>query len=232
MPAMTTDTDETGVAVLAVMLAACAGSVDVFAFFGLGKAFAGIVTGNLVTVGFGVATGNLGLIRPTLTAVAGCVAGEISWAWLLRRPRAALALLISELVILLGVLAAWLAADAKPSGVVALVLLAAVSVAMGGQSMWALRIHQTTTYFTGMLTKAISGASAGSTGGLRTGIRQFAALLAGAIAGGAVLARLRLAAPAVPVALLAAAITAHMIVTRTSAVRDRAAAPDGGEGPG
>jgi 3-hydroxyisobutyrate dehydrogenase len=34
----------------------------------------------------------------------------------------------------------------------------------GGRSMWALRIHQTTTYFTGMLTKAISGASTGSIG--------------------------------------------------------------------
>jgi uncharacterized membrane protein YoaK (UPF0700 family) len=30
------------------------GSVDVFAFFGLGKEFAGIVTGNIVTPGYGM----------------------------------------------------------------------------------------------------------------------------------------------------------------------------------
>lgn len=77
MPAMTKDTDSVRVPALAVLLVACAGSVDVFAFFGLGKAFAGIVTGNLVTAGYGVATGNTVLIKPTLTAVAGCIAGEI-----------------------------------------------------------------------------------------------------------------------------------------------------------
>jgi len=70
----------TRVSAIAVLLAACAGSVDAFAFFGLGHAFAGIVTGNLVTAGYGLATGNASLVRPTVTAVAGCIAGEVIWA--------------------------------------------------------------------------------------------------------------------------------------------------------
>jgi uncharacterized membrane protein YoaK (UPF0700 family) len=48
---MTTDCESRRVAVIGVLLAACAGSTDVLALFGLGKAFAGIVTVNLVTAG-------------------------------------------------------------------------------------------------------------------------------------------------------------------------------------
>jgi uncharacterized membrane protein YoaK (UPF0700 family) len=194
-----------GTPTIAVLLAACAGSVDTLAFFGLGNAFAGIVTGNLVTVGYGVATGKAALIKPTVTAVAGCVAGEAVWAALFRRPRAAALLLIAEFVILLLVLAGWLAAGSHPAGVPALVLLALVSVAMGGQSIWALRIHQTTTYFTGMLTTAINAASGGTRAGLAVSLRQLGALLAGAVLAGAMLRELRPAAPAIPLLMLTAA---------------------------
>ncbi len=51
-----TEDSSRGVAVLAVILAACAGSGDVFAFGGLGKAFASIVTRNVVVFGYGLAT--------------------------------------------------------------------------------------------------------------------------------------------------------------------------------
>ena len=119
------------------MLAACAGATDALAFFGLGKAFAGIVTGNLVTVGYGIATRNSSLVKPTVTAVAGSVVGEITWAWLLRRPGAGNGLLITELTLFLLVLAGWLAAGSHPAGISALALLALVSVAIGGQSIWA-----------------------------------------------------------------------------------------------
>jgi hypothetical protein len=67
-------------------------------------------------------------------------------------------LLITELALFLLVLAAWLAAGSHPAGISALTLLALVSVALGGESIWALRIHQTTTYFTGMLTKTVNAA--------------------------------------------------------------------------
>ena len=99
----------TQVSVIAVLLAACAGSVDAFAFFGLGHAFAGIVTGNLVTAGYGLATGNASLVKPAVTAVAACIAGEVIWARLLnRRADNALHLLIAENALLLIVLITWL----------------------------------------------------------------------------------------------------------------------------
>jgi uncharacterized membrane protein YoaK (UPF0700 family) len=211
---MTKSTPSRGSPLLGVLLAACAGSADVLAFFGLGKAFAGNITGNLVTGAYGVATGDTALIKPTFIAVGGFVLGELIAARMLRRPWAALALLLGELAILLGVFAAWLAVDAHPNGVLTLALLALVAVALGGQSIWAVRIHQTTTYFTGMLTTAISTASAGSMERVRTSVRQLGALLAGAVLSGVVLSQLRLAAPAVPLLLLIGAIGAHIVVTR------------------
>jgi uncharacterized membrane protein YoaK (UPF0700 family) len=198
-------------AALGMLLAACAGATDVLAFFGLDKAFAGVVTGNLVTAGYGVATGNTALIKPTATAVAGCIAGEITWAWLLRLPSAGDWLLIAEAALFLSTLAGWLAAGSHPAGVTALGLLALVSVALGGQGIWALRVHQTTTYFTGMLTKAIN-AAASAQPGIGTSIRQIGALLAGAITSGATMHALRPATPAVPLVLLGAATIVHVRV--------------------
>jgi uncharacterized membrane protein YoaK (UPF0700 family) len=85
------------------------------------------VTGNLVTAGYGIATGNPSLVRPTVTVVV----GEITWARLLRRPGAANGLLITELALFLLVLAGWLAAGPHPAGISALALLALVPVALG-----------------------------------------------------------------------------------------------------
>jgi uncharacterized membrane protein YoaK (UPF0700 family) len=206
---MTRDSSR-GIAVLAIFLAACAGSGDVFAFGGLGKAFASIVTGNVVVFCYGLTTDNAALAEPTAAAVAGFIVGATIWAWLLRRGRMALALLVGELVILLAVLAAWIAASAHPHRNLTLILLALISAAFGGQSVWALRIHQTTTYFTGMVTNAVNAAVGGSTDHLRTALRQFAALLAGAGLSGLVLSHLRPAAPAVPVLLLGIAIVLHL----------------------
>ena len=80
---MATDTDRangTRVAVLAVLLGACAGSVDVLAFFGLGKAFAGIVTRNMVTAGYGIAAGNSALTLVLLAGASAAMGGQITWA--------------------------------------------------------------------------------------------------------------------------------------------------------
>jgi uncharacterized membrane protein YoaK (UPF0700 family) len=188
---------------IAVLLAACAGATDVLAFFGLGGAFAGIITGNLVTVGYGIAAGRTALVRPAVTAVAGVIAGEAAAAALLRRPRAANWLLAAEFALLLLVLAGWLATGAHPGAVLTLILLALLSVSVGRRSIWALRIHQTTTYFTGMLTRTIDETVGGSKGGVRRSTRQL-------IASGAVLHAARPAAPAVPLFLLAMAAAVHL----------------------
>jgi uncharacterized membrane protein YoaK (UPF0700 family) len=196
--------------VIAALLAACAGATDVLAFFGLGKAFAGIVTGSLVTAGYGVAIGNAALVKPPVTAVTCFAVGEIAWARLLRRSQAADWLMVTELVLFVLVLTGWLAAGSHPAGALALVLLALLSVALGGQSIWALRFHQTTTYFTGMLTTTINAAASGATAGTGTSIRQLGALFGGAIVSGATMHTMRPATPAVPLLLLAAAATVHI----------------------
>ncbi len=88
------------------LLAASAGAADVVAFFGLGNAFGGIVTGNPFTAGYGVAASRASLTVPAVTAVAGCIAGEIAWARALRGPATATRLLLGEVVLFLLVLRA------------------------------------------------------------------------------------------------------------------------------
>jgi hypothetical protein len=58
---------------VAVLLAATSGAADALAFFGLGGAFGGIVTGNLVTAGYG-APGRCPRTRPARAG--GCGAGR------------------------------------------------------------------------------------------------------------------------------------------------------------
>ena len=198
----------TGVSAIAVLLAACAGAVDVFAFFGLGNAFAGIVTGNLVTAGYGLATGNAALITPTVTAVVGCIAGEVIWARLLNsHTDNSRVLLMAENVLLLVVLITWLATDSHPHGIVALSMITLASVAIGGQSIWALRIHQATTYFTGMVTTAVNTAASGSREKVRVSMRQLCALITGAVLSGILLRELRFTVPMLPLVFLAVATT-------------------------
>jgi hypothetical protein len=70
--------------------------------------------GNVTIIGYGLATDNGALADPTAAEVAGFVVGAAVWAWLLRRRRMALGLLVGELVILLAVLVGWIAASAHP----------------------------------------------------------------------------------------------------------------------
>jgi hypothetical protein len=122
-------------------------------------------------------------------------------------------LLILEHLLLAGVLVAWLIVDARPRGVLSLAMLALLSAALGGQSIWALRIHQTTTYFTGMLTTAISAAADGSWARVVAGGRQLCALLTGAALTGIALHELRPAAAALPIVFLSAATTLQVHLT-------------------
>jgi uncharacterized membrane protein YoaK (UPF0700 family) len=179
------------------------------AFFGLSKAFAGIVTGNLVMAGYGPATDKAALVKPAVTAVTCRIAVEIARARPLCRLQAADWLLVTELALFLLVLTGWLAAGSRPSGALALVLMALPSATLGGQSIRALRIHQTTTSLTGMLSTTINAAASGAAASTGTGLRWLSALLAGAIACRATMHALRPATPAV-LLLLAAAATMHL----------------------
>lgn len=188
-------------------LAACAGAVDLLALAGLGGAFAGVVTGNLVTAGYGVGTGNFRLIAPAGTAVAAFAVGVLAWARLWHeRPRAVAGMLLAELALMVVVAAGWIRTEARPGPLTALILLAVAAIAMGGQSVAALRLQASTTYMTGTLVGALQDVVTGRAGRRRAALRQLVALVGGATAAAVLLHFLAWAVPLLPVALLAACV--------------------------
>ncbi|MEU6038418.1 DUF1275 family protein [Actinomadura sp. NPDC047616] len=204
-----------GAALAAPALAACAGAVNLLAFAGLGGAFAGIVTGNLVIAGLGVGTADLGRIGAVTEAVAGFAAGLFAWSRLWRRrPDAVLGPLVAELAVLAALAAGWFAAAGRPGPVLGPFLLVLASMAMGGQSVIALRLHAATTYMTGALTGALHDLAAGRPGGRVAALGQIGALVAGAIVAAALLSAARPAAALLPIGLVAVAIGVRLPADR------------------
>lgn len=136
---------------MGVALAAAAGATDLLALTVLGGAFASIVTGNLVTLGFGVGTAEPSRIVPVAIAVTAYGLGVLLWRLL---PATVTVPLLAELG-LLAVLAGGLIAD--PGAGARRVLLAVAALAMGGQSVVGLRLRASTTYMTGALATALAG---------------------------------------------------------------------------
>lgn len=196
----------TGTLVASVALAATSGAVDMLALADLGGAFASVVTGNLVTTGFGLGTADLNRIVPSAVAVGAFGIGVVAVTFVWRR--SLLGPLAAELVLLLGVLAGWLATGTHPATPVALVLLALAALAMGGQSVAALRLGAATTYLTGALTNALHDLVSGKAGGRRAAARQLLALVLGALAAAALRGVARWAVPILPVVSLTTAIVA------------------------
>jgi uncharacterized membrane protein YoaK (UPF0700 family) len=197
-------------------LAACAGAVDLLALAGLGGAFAGIITGNLVTAGYGIGTADFAKIAPTGTAVAAFALGVVAWTRLWRgRPRAVVGPLLAELALLIVVAAGWAAAGAHPGTAASLALLALAAIAMGGQSVAALRLQASTTYMTGTLVTVLQDVVTGRAGRRGSALRQLTALVAGAAAAAVLLHALPWAVPLLPIVLLTASV-GLVVVNRTS----------------
>ncbi|WP_433274415.1 DUF1275 family protein [Pseudonocardia xinjiangensis] len=193
--------------IVPAMLAACAGAVDLLALAGLGGAFAGVVTGNLVTAAYGVGTGNFRLITPAGTAVAAFAVGVLAWARLWHaRPQAVVGMLLAELALLVVVAVGWIVTGAHPEPLAALILLAVAALAMGGQSVAALRLQASTTYMTGTLVSALQDVVTGRAGPRRAALRQLVALVGGATAAAVLLHFLAWAVPLLPVVLLTACV--------------------------
>ncbi|MEU8262184.1 YoaK family protein [Micromonospora sp. NPDC048999] len=191
----------------AAALAACAGAVDLLAVTILGGAFASIVTGNLVTLGYGLSGADPHRALAAVTATAGFGVGVGVWTWLGRaRPAAVLGPLAAELVALIVLAAGLLATGSRPDPVAAGALLAVAALAMGGQSAVALRLKVPTTYLTGTLTTAIGALVTGQRSGQGQRFIQLLALVAGAATAAVLRAHLPSAAPLLPPLLLAAAI--------------------------
>ena len=190
-------------------LAACAGAVDLLAVGGLGGAFASVVTGNLVTVWLGLgAAGGHPFVAPAVAVggyAAGVLAGEA-----LRGPGP----LAAEAALLAGVAAGWIATGGNPGLALSLSLLAAAAVGMGVQSVYALRLRESTTYFTGTLTAALQDLLAGRRGNRAAAVGQLAALSAGAVLAAVLLGHLRWAVPLLPLLLLVVAVLGRPLMTR------------------
>jgi uncharacterized membrane protein YoaK (UPF0700 family) len=189
-------------ATASTLLAAASGVVDLWAVTSLGGPFAGVVTGNLVTVGGAAGRADASAFWPPLVAVLGFAAGVALWAlaWR-RRPDAVGAPLVAELVVLGALAVAW----AVP-GVPTLVLLAVAAAAMGGQSSTALRLGESTTYLTGTLTGAVVALVTGGARGRVVALKQLAAVVAGAAVAAVVLGVLAGAVPVLAVVLVAGAL--------------------------
>nr|WP_062341104.1 DUF1275 family protein [Herbidospora sakaeratensis] len=178
-------------------LACCAGAVDLFTFLELGGAFAGIITGNVVTAASG-------RWIAALTAVAGFGAGAYAWAVTFRSRRTPG--LVAELVLLVVVAIGWIGTGTHPDLSGRLVLLALAGIAMGGQSAMMLGLHPNTTYMTGVLTTSLHDLATGRRDPFVTALRQIGALAVGAASTAMLLTVSRPFAPVLAVLLLIAAI--------------------------
>ncbi|WP_145984099.1 MULTISPECIES: DUF1275 family protein [unclassified Pseudonocardia] len=188
-------------AVVLAAMAACSGVVDVWAVGSLGGAFAGVVTGNLVTTGAATAAGRWGDLVAPVVAVAGFVVGVALWTFGRRRwPAAVAAPLLAELLLLVVLAVLWPSAGAP-----AVLLLAGAAIAMGGQSSVALRLGESSTYLMGTLTGAVADLAAGEARRW-SAVRQLGALVLGAVAGGLLLVHLPGAVPALAAVPLLVAV--------------------------
>ncbi|GAB1819436.1 YoaK family protein [Herbidospora sp. RD11066] len=178
-------------------LACCAGAVDLLTFKELGGAFAGIITGNVVTAASGQ-------FLTALTAVGGFGAGAYAWSVTFRSKRTAG--LLAELVLLVIVAIGWIVTGTRPDLSGQLVLLALAAIAMGGQSAMMLGLRPNTTYMTGVLTTSLHDLATGRRDTFVVALRQIGALAAGAAATAGLLLAARPFAPVLAVMLLISAI--------------------------
>lgn len=203
-------------------MAACAGVVDLWAVTSLGGAFAGIVTGNLVTVGRAAGSLRAGDLLAPVVAVAGFALGVAAWSALPRRSVGGP--LLAELVLLVALAVGW------PLGAPATALLAVASIAMGGQSSVALRLGQSTTYLTGTLTGAVAALVVDGRGRW-SALRQLGALVVGATVAAVLLDLLWWSVPTLAVLVLLVAVVVRMSGQERQE-REERDGHDGGTGHG
>ncbi|MGJ0118874.1 YoaK family protein [Williamsia sp. MIQD14] len=194
------------------LLSAASGAVDVVVFTGLGHVFASVITGNVVVIGVGLGSGDLTVMSHAAVAVVAYAVGVASAAGFTRSTRSATRRLVwlytVELVALACVAALWIAADAHPGGASRYVALILAAGAMGVQTRAFALVGVpglSSTYFTGTLTGLLTDLVVD--GHLRRSAAiGLVSLLAGASASGALVSHLAVAAPLLPLALVAAVL--------------------------
>lgn len=198
-----------------VLLAACAGSVNLLSITRLGGTLSGIVTGDLVTTGHAVGDLRWTLIRYPAVAICFFSLGVTLWTgWLLRTTRTPAQAyrvgLAAEFVVLLAIPAGMTATHGHPGGAVSVTMLGAAAAAMGAQSANCLHDGIPTTYLTGSVTVALHDLVV-DRGRLRDGpgtLGRVLALIAAATATALLLTVAWWAAAVLPCVLLATALGA------------------------
>jgi uncharacterized membrane protein YoaK (UPF0700 family) len=205
---------------LLAALTAVAGATDALSYLGLGQVFTANMTGNLVLLGVGAGRGGGAEVGRSAAAFVAFAVGVVLATRLVARreaeelwPRevtlALCAVLVAELAFLVG----WELADAHPTGIGRLALIAASGLAMGGQSAGVRSLEVSgisTTYVTGTLTALLGELAALASPGVsalrRAGV--LVGLVAGAVGEALLLIHARRLAPLLPLSLLAMAIAA------------------------
>jgi uncharacterized membrane protein YoaK (UPF0700 family) len=204
---------------LAAALAFGSGATDLASFTRLGGVFASVMTGNLVLLGLAIARASAGLAAHTAVAFAGYVAGVATGTTVGGRtkdrdelwPVGVTVCLAIELAFFAVFTAGWELADAHPAGAWQLCLLAVGALAMGlqGAAVQRVRTPLRTTYLTstliGVVEEIVKSGRRGE--GFSLNVTVLVAAVAGAAAGGGVIAIAPACLPALPTGAVAAVVT-------------------------
>ena len=219
--------------VLLVLLTITTGAVDASSLH-LGNVFSSVITGNLILLGVAAATQSSSLAIHSGTALAGYSVGVLIGAPIATRraksgetwPLSVTVTLAAEFCVLAGFSVGWELTGGNPGSTAGLLLIAALSVAMGIQSAAVRELGgMSTTYLTGTLTAVISElATRGRKPGIARSLGVIAAIVSGAVAGGLVAERAPAWLPAVvmtPLAVVVIASITFEMAARRGPRRDR-----------
>ena len=214
---------------LLVLLTLTTGAVDVSSYLHLGNVFSSVITGNLVLLGLSAATLSASLAVHSGVALAGYSAGVLAGAPIAARratgegpwPPSVTMTLLVEFVVLAAFSAGWEATGPHRGGTAQLLMITALSSAMGIQSAAVRQLGgMSTTYLTGTLTAVVAElVTRDRQPGLVRSGGVLTAIVAGAVIGGLVAGHAAGWLPAVMLTPLAAVII--ISVARLPPVRDR-----------
>jgi len=205
---------------LLVLLTLTTGAVDAACFLQLGNVFSSVITGNLVLIGVAAATQSASLAINGGVALAGYSAGVLVGAPIATRrarggeiwPLSVSITLVAEFCVLAGFSVGWELTAGSPGSTARVLLIAALAVAMGIQSAAVRQLGGlSTTYLTGTLTAVMAElVTRDRAPGLARRVGVFAAIVAGAAAGGLVAENAPAWLPAVIMTPLAAVVIASI----------------------
>jgi uncharacterized membrane protein YoaK (UPF0700 family) len=205
---------------LLVLLTLTTGAVDASSFLHLGNVFSSVITGNLILLGVAAATRFSSLAIHSGTALAGYSVGVLIGALIATRraengdtwPLSVTVTLVAEFCVLAGFSAGWELTGGSPGRTAELLLIAALSLAMGIQSAAVRQLGgMSTTYLTGTLTAVLTDlATRDRKPGLARSVGVIAAIVSGAVAGGIVAEHAPAWLPAVILTPLAVVVIASI----------------------